>query len=86
MGKEVVQVYISKTNSEIDRPLKELKGFSKTGLLNTDESANLNIVIPISDFSYWNEEINNWSLENGEYNILVGSSSRDIKLEKKIRI
>ena len=86
MGKEVVQVYISKTNSEIDRPLKELKGFSKTGLLNTDESANLNIVIPISDFSYWNEEINNWSIENGEYNILVGSSSRDIKLEKKIRI
>ena len=86
IGKEVVQVYISKTNSEIDRPLKELKGFSKTGLLNTDESANLNIVIPISDFSYWNEEINNWSIENGEYNILVGSSSRDIKLEKKIRI
>ena len=86
MGKEVVQVYISKTNSEIDRPLKELKGFSKTGLLNTDESANLNIVIPVSDFSYWNEEINNWSIENGEYNILVGSSSRDIKLEKKIRI
>ncbi len=86
MGKEVVQVYISKTNSEIDRPLKELKGFSKTGLLNTDESANLNIVIPISDFSYWNEEINNWSIENGEYNILVGSSSRDIKVEKKIRI
>lgn len=86
IGKEVVQVYISKTNSEIDRPLKELKGFSKTGLLNTDESANLNIVIPISDFSYWNEEINNWSIENGEYNILVGSSSRDIKVEKKIRI
>ena len=86
MGKEVVQVYISKINSEIDRPLKELKGFLKTGLLNTDESTNLNIVIPISDFSYWNEEINNWSIENGEYNILVGSSSRDIKLEKKIRI
>ena len=86
LGKEVVQVYISKTNSEIDRPLKELKGFSKTGLLNSDQSANLDIEIPISDFAYWNEETDDWSIENGEYNILVGSSSRDIKLEKKIII
>jgi len=40
----------------------------------------------LSDFSYWKEEINNWSIENGDYNILVGSSSRDIKLEEKIKI
>ena len=85
-GKEIIQVYISKINSKIDRPTKELKGFSKTRLLNVAESSILDIEIPLSDFSYWNEEINNWSIENGEYNILIGSSSRDIKLEEKIKI
>ena len=85
-GKEIIQVYISKINSKIDRPTKELKGFSKTKLLNVAESSILDIEIPLSDFSYWNEEINNWSIENGEYNILIGSSSRDIKLEEKIKI
>ena len=85
-GKEIIQVYISKINSKIDRPTKELKGFSKTRLLNVAESSILEIEIPLSDFSYWNEEINNWSIENGEYNILIGSSSRDIKLEEKIKI
>tara|TARA_A100001011_G_scaffold204097_1_gene212377 strand:- start:837 stop:3272 length:2436 start_codon:yes stop_codon:yes gene_type:complete len=85
-GKEIIQVYISKINSKIDRPTKELKGFSKTKLLNVAESSILDIEIPLSDFSYWNEEINDWSIENGDYNILVGSSSRDIKLEEKIKI
>ena len=85
-GKEIIQVYISKINSKIDRPTKELKGFSKTRLLNVAESSILDIEIPLSHFSYWNEEINNWSIENGDYNILAGSSSRDIKLEEKIKI
>ena len=85
-GKEIIQVYISKINSKIERPKKELKGFSKTKLLNVAESSILDIEIPLSDFSYWNEETNNWSIENGEYNILIGSSSRDIKLEEKIKI
>ena len=85
-GKEIIQVYISKINSKIERPKKELKGFSKTKLLNVAESSILDIEIPLSDFSYWNEELNNWSIENGDYNILVGSSSRDIKLEEKIKI
>ena len=85
-GKEIIQVYISKINSKIDRPTKELKGFSKTKLLNVAESSILDIEIPLSDFSYWNEEINDWSIENGDYNILVGSSSRDIKLEEEIKI
>ena len=85
-GKEIIQVYISKINSKIERPKKELKGFSKTKLLNVAESSILDIEIPLSDFSYWNEELNNWSIENGDYDILVGSSSRDIKLEEKIKI
>ena len=63
-----------------------IRDSSKTRLLNVAESSILDIEIPLSDFSYWNEEINNWSIENGEYNILIGSSSRDIKLEEKIKI
>ena len=85
-GKEITQVYISKINSKIDRPIKELKGFSKTKLLESDKSSILDIEIPVSDFYYWNEKINSWDIENGEYSIQIGSSSRDIKLQEKIKI
>ena len=85
-GKEIVQVYVSKNNSKIDRPIKELKEFSKTKLLDLGEAVKMNFNIPISDLSYWNEEVNDWSLEKGVYSILIGASSRDIKLIKEIDV
>ena len=85
-GKEIVQVYISKNNSKIDRPIKELKEFSKTKLLDLGETIKMNFNIPISDLSYWSEEFNDWSLEKGDYSILIGASSRNIKLNQEIDI
>ena len=85
-GKEVVQVYVSKKNSKINRPIKELKEFSKTKLLDPGEKIKIDFRIPISDLSYWNEEINDWKIENGIYSILLGASSRNIKLAQEIDI
>ena len=79
-------MYVSKNNSKIDRPIKELKEFSKTKLLDLGEAVKMNFNIPISDLSYWNEEVNDWSLEKGVYSILIGASSRDIKLIKEIDV
>ena len=79
LGKEVVQVYVSKTNSTIDRPLQELKAFTKTTALEPSASEIVQLVIPISDIRYWDETKNDWALEKGSYTMKLGSSSRDIR-------
>ncbi len=82
-GKEVVQIYFSKSNSSIDRPIKELKDFSKTKLLKSGENTKVEFSIPISDLSYWDDEKNEWVIEKGNYEIFAGSSSSDIRLHLK---
>jgi beta-glucosidase len=85
-GKEVVEIYVSKPDSEIDRPVQELKAFAKTPLLNSGETAELNLTIPVSELSYWNEDTSGWKLEEGAYTIHAGSSSRDLKLSAEISL
>lgn len=85
-GKEVVQIYVSKVNSTIDRPNQELKAFAKTRNLAPGESEGIMISIPVSELSYWDEENSGWALEKGLYSIKSGSSSRDIRLIKEIEI
>ena len=85
-GKEVIQIYTSKPDSNIDRPIKELRGFEKTSNIEVGESINLNFNIPISELSYWSVENSSWEIEKGVYDILVGSSSRDIELIGQVYI
>ncbi|MDC2996717.1 beta-glucosidase [Flavobacteriaceae bacterium] len=82
-GKEIVQIYFSKSNSSVDRPKKELKDFSKTKLLKSGEKAKVEFSLPISDLSYWDDEKNEWVIEKGNYEIFAGSSSSDIRLHLK---
>jgi beta-glucosidase len=85
-GKEIVQVYLSKINSEIDRPKNELKAFLKTPNLVKGESTRLQFSIPVSNLAYWSEDENGWKVESGNYLLKVGASSRDIKLIQNINI
>ncbi len=85
-GKEVVQLYVSKPNSTIDRPVQELKAFGKTRKLAPGETETMTFKIPVSDLSYWDEAIAGWKLENGLYTVKSGSSSRDIKVARDIEI
>jgi beta-glucosidase len=85
-GKEIIQAYASKPETEIDRPVRELKAFVKTILLEPGETTEVGFNIPVSDLSYWDETINGWNLENGSYAIEVGASSRDIRLSQEINI
>lgn len=86
VGKEVVQIYASKPNSTIDRPVRELKAFAKTQNLEAGETAEIRMSIPVSELSYWDEGNSNWTLEKGVYLIQSGSSSREIRLTKEIEI
>ncbi|WP_421802768.1 glycoside hydrolase family 3 C-terminal domain-containing protein [Flagellimonas sp.] len=83
-GKEVVQFYVSKDSTQIDRPTQELKAFAKTGMLSSGTTDTLRVSIPIKSLRYWNEKNSQWSLEPGSYVIKAGASSRDIK--KSVRI
>lgn len=85
-GKEVVQIYTSKPDSKIDRPVQELKAFAKTANLNPGEAVNLTFKIPVHDLTYWSEEASKWTLEKGQYIVHASSSSRDIRLSKDITI
>ncbi|MEJ2585050.1 MAG: glycoside hydrolase family 3 C-terminal domain-containing protein [Robiginitalea sp.] len=78
-GKEVVQVYSSKPDTSIDRPLRELRAFSKTRLLQPGETEELIFSIPVTDLRYWDEGKSGWVLEAGTYTIEVGTSSRDLQ-------
>ncbi|MBY8991524.1 MAG: glycoside hydrolase family 3 C-terminal domain-containing protein [Candidatus Lokiarchaeota archaeon] len=79
-GAEVVQLYIQDVKSSVERPLKELKGFKKINL-KPNEKSTVSFDLSKDDLSYYNENLQNWIAEKGEFNVLIGSSSRDIRLQ-----
>ncbi|KAK9364648.1 glycoside hydrolase superfamily [Lipomyces kononenkoae] len=79
-GSEVVQVYVHQHNPSIRRPPKELKAFTKVALA-AGESKTVEVVLEIKRAtSFWDEIENAWISEKDTYDVLVGSSSADIKL------
>ncbi|WP_448376966.1 fibronectin type III-like domain-contianing protein, partial [Fervidobacterium sp.] len=80
-GKEVAQVYIRAPKGKIDKPYQELKGFEKTKLLNPKESERIEIRIAVEDLGSFDGRC--WVVEEGEYEIRIGASSRDIRLKAK---
>lgn len=79
-GSEIAQVYVAKPESKIFRASKELKGFVKIHLEPGEEKK---VTVELDDraFAFWNTATEDWCVESGEYKILVGASSRDIRLE-----
>ena len=82
-GAEVAQVYVGDPVSTVKRPLKELKAFSKV-FLRAGEMKRVSFNVDIKDIGYYNVILKDWITEPGKYIIYVGSSSRDIRLEKSI--
>jgi beta-glucosidase len=82
-GKEIVQLYVQDVESSVERPAKELKRFEKVSL-HPNETKTVIFELKKEDFSFYNETVNSWVVENGTFNILVGSSSRDIRLQEEI--
>ncbi|MFX0140161.1 MAG: beta-glucosidase [Candidatus Hodarchaeota archaeon] len=82
-GAEIVQLYIQDIESSVERPIKELKGFKKV-YLEPHEKSTLKFELSEEDFVFFDESINSWRIEKGFFNILMGSSSRDIRLQAKV--
>jgi beta-glucosidase len=81
-GEEAAQLYIRDIESEIDRPIKELKRFAKVSL-NPGESKVIEFGLTKDDLSFYDVKTKSWLAEPGEFEVLVGSSSSDIRLQKK---
>ena len=71
--------------STVDRPVKELKAFKKVSL-NPGEEKTVELTIDKKALSFFDLKTKEWVAENGEFEILIGSSSQDIKLKEKFAL
>ena len=78
-GSEIVQLYVSKTTSSVIRPVKELKGFKKV-TLHPGESIQVEFELDDKTFRYFDVQTHQWEIESGNYQLAIGSHSRDLRL------
>jgi beta-glucosidase len=84
-GKEIAEVYVHELKSKLERPYKELKGFDKVSI-KPGESKKVTIKLNKRAFQYYDVQKMQWSADPGKFEILVGSSSKDIKLKGEIKL
>lgn len=82
-GAEVVQLYVQDVDCSVERPLKELKGFYKV-MLESGKKQTIKFELDKNDLSFYDEKNSSWKAERGTFNILIGSSSKDIRLQGKV--
>ena len=84
-GKEVAQLYISDLKSSVDRPVKELKAFRKIELA-PGQKQTVRLQLDRRTLSFYDAGTHRWVVEPGEFEILIGSSSRDIRLKGTLTV
>ncbi len=84
-GDEVVQIYLSDIVSSLERPVKELKAFKKIKL-SSGEKKEIKIELDKTALAFYSDVESSWIYESGIFEILVGSSSRDIRLQEKFEV
>jgi beta-glucosidase len=84
-GQEVAQLYVHDREASVTRPVRELKGFVKLDLA-PGESGTATFELTARDLSFWSETVHGWVLEEGEFRISVGPSSRDLPLGEVVHV
>lgn len=84
-GKNVVQLYVEAPETEVVRPLRELKGFEKI-FLGTGEEKTVTFMLDERAFAYWNTQIHDWYTEEGSYKIMIGENAEQMCLCEKITV
>ena len=85
-GREVVQVYVAYPTAKVERCVKDLRGFAKTKLLAPGESETVRIPITLRDLAYFDELDHRFVTDEGVYELLVGTSSRNILGKKTVAV
>lgn len=84
-GKAVVQLYVADKTDYEYRPPKELRAFKKVNL-KPGEKKTVDLTLNKRSFAFWNTQIHDWYVPTGDYEILIGESSRDIHLTGKVHV
>jgi beta-glucosidase len=84
-GAEVAQIYVQEASPSLPRPLKELKGFKKV-LLQPGEKQKVSVILDRNAFAHYAPDKKGWVADKGAYKILVGGSSRDLRLAGKFHL
>lgn len=84
-GAETVQVYVSEKEASLERPLQELKGFTKV-FLKAGEESRVSVTLHTNAFGFYDTKEKCFRVNPGEFQIRIGSSSRDIRLSNTIKL
>lgn len=85
-GKEVVQVYFSAPDGDLEKPYQELATYGKTDNLNPGESQTLTLSYSTTEMSSYSEDMASYVMEAGDYIVRVGNSSRNTSVEAVITL
>jgi beta-glucosidase len=83
-GAEIVELYVRPIVPKIDRPIHELKGFSRVEL-KPGEKKTVSIPLDPRSFAYYDEASKSWKVDDGAYEIEIGASSQDIRQHAAVR-
>jgi beta-glucosidase len=84
-GDEVVQLYVRYTDSRVERPARQLKAFARVPV-NKGETKTVTFNLKAEDLAYWSEKDHRFIVESGSVELMIGSSSKDIRLKKIIQV
>lgn len=84
-GEEVVQLYVKDVKAKVVRPDKELRGFTRIALQPGEEKT-VRLMLPVKSLAFYDEAIADFLVEPGEFEILLGSASDDIRLKTKLAV
>ena len=84
-GDEVVQLYVRAVDSKVTRPARELRGFQRI-TLSPGEEQTVNFTVPAAKLAYYDEGAKSFVVEPGEYEIMVGAASDDIRQRATVRV
>ena len=84
-GKDVVQLYVRDSEASVERPQKELRGFQKVELA-PGQRQTIQFALTERDFAFYSTRYGQWIAESGDFELLVGASSRDIRLQANLTL
>jgi len=84
-GAEVAELYVGDSHASVPRPVKELKGFAKVSL-QPGETKQVTLLLDRRAFSFFDLKKRDWHAEPGDFAILIGNSSADIRLQRGFKL
>lgn len=85
-GRDVVEIFTSAPKGKLHKPAKELKGFAKTSLLQPGTSETVTVEFNVMDMASFSEAQSSWTLDKGDYNILISRSVNDVVSSKSLKV